>query len=265
MLVPLRHLPYRELANEGLDTSTPSWVLDPGVAANGSSLRSAVLVRERGLRFIAQGESPSQSQAKLRDHFAQVISILHEQSEKSLAVAVERLRKARGDGWSRAEHEHWSTILRLNRALQLERLRQYARRGSFPINEHHSWGPFPIFVDRHDTACAVGHLMRESGWNDAVKEIARHNLHVYVPDVHDGPLVWWVQLSGLTQEEAALIQPAYAPSCLPFADLNRDGVVDWSDAQITNLSGWDFRGMDLTGAVLALAAPRRFVSFRVLH
>ena len=90
--------------------------------------------------------------------------------------------------------------------------------------------------------------MRRSGSNDAVEEIARHNNHVYVPDVHDGPLMQWVLQSGLTQEEAALIQPAYAPSCLPFADLNLDGVVDWSDAQVLDLSGWDFRGMDLTGA-----------------
>jgi uncharacterized protein YjbI with pentapeptide repeats len=90
--------------------------------------------------------------------------------------------------------------------------------------------------------------MRESGWSDAVDEIARHNNHVYVPDAHDGPLVHWVLQSGLTQEEAALIQPGYGPSCRPFADLNLDGVVDGSDAEVRDLSGWDFRGMDLTGA-----------------
>ena len=245
---PRGHLPFAEIASGGLVASTHASVVDRDFATKGSSLRSAALVRHRGLRLTAESESPRLSQAGLRAHFAQVISILQEQSEKSLAVAVERLRKANGDGWSRTEHERWSTILRVNRTLQIERLRQYARRSLFPINEHHSSGPIPIFVDRHDTACAVGHLMRQSGWNEAVDEIARHNKHVYVLDVHDGPLVQWVLQSGLTEEEAALIQPVYFPGCRPFADLNLDGGVDWSDAQVRDLSGWDFRGMDLTGA-----------------
>jgi uncharacterized protein YjbI with pentapeptide repeats len=216
--------------------------------AKGSSLRSAALIRQRGLGFTPQRESPGQSQAALRAHFFQVIDILVQQSEKSLAVAVERLRKAHGDGWSKTEREHWSRELRANRALQIERLRQYARRGLFPLNEHHSWRPIPIFVDRHDTACAVGHLMRQTGRNHAVEEIARRNNHVYVPDVRNGLLVEWVLQSGLTQEEAALIQPGYGPSCRPFADLNLDGVVNESDAEVRDLSDWDFRGMDLTGA-----------------
>jgi hypothetical protein len=69
----------------------------------------------------------------------------------------------------------------------------------------------PIFVDNHDTACAVGHLMRESGWGDAVAAIERANNFVYVTDVRHGALVDWVLVSGLTQEEAALIQPSYYP------------------------------------------------------
>jgi uncharacterized protein YjbI with pentapeptide repeats len=248
MFVPQGHLPYGETASGGLVALIHAFAVDGGFAAKGSSLHSAALIRQYGLRFTSKSESSDVSQAALRAHFSEVISILLRQSKKNLAVAVERLRMAHGDGWSRAEHERWSTILRVNRALQIERLRQYARRGLFPINEHHSSGPIPIFVDRHDTACAVGHLMRESGWNDAVEEIARHNNHVYVPDAYDGPLVDWVLQSGLTQEEAGLIQPAYGPSCRPFADLNLDGIVDWSDAEVHDLSGWDFRGMDLTGA-----------------
>jgi uncharacterized protein YjbI with pentapeptide repeats len=249
MLVSVGRQSYAGIASHGLVAWAHASLVDGGFATKGSSvLRSAALVRQRGLRLAAQSESPGLSQAGLRAHFSQVISILHEQSEKSLVVAVERLRKAHGDGWSRTERERWSTMLRVNRALQIERLRQYARRGLFPINEHHSSGPIPIFVDRHDTACAVGHLMRESGCSDAVEEIARRNNHVYVSDVQDGLLVEWVLQSGLTQEEAALIQPAYGPSCQAFADLNLDGVVDGSDAEVRDLSGWDFRGMDLTGA-----------------
>jgi hypothetical protein len=44
-----------------------------------------------------------------------------------------------------------------------------------------------------------------------VTAIQRANNFVYVTDVHEGPLVDWVLISGLTQEEAALIQPGYQP------------------------------------------------------
>ena len=69
----------------------------------------------------------------------------------------------------------------------------------------------PIFVDHRDTACAVGFLMRESGWGSEVAEIAGTDNRVYVDDVRAGPLLAWIATSGLTRQEAALIQPAYAP------------------------------------------------------
>jgi hypothetical protein len=93
----------------------------------------------------------------------------------------------------------------------MQRLRLYQLRGLFPQNEYVADRAVPVFVDNYDTACAVGHLMRQSGWTDEVAAIQAANNLVYVTDVHDGPLIDWVLISGLTQEEAALIQPAYEP------------------------------------------------------
>ena len=63
--------------------------------------------------------------------------------------------------------------------------------------------------------------MRESGWGEAVDAIQDANNLVYVTDVHHGVLVDWVLISGLTKEEAALIQPGYEP---PLFDLTLDEV-----------------------------------------
>jgi hypothetical protein len=69
--------------------------------------------------------------------------------------------------------------------------------------------PTPIFVDSHDTACAVGHLMRLSGWKREVASIRLNNNLVYVADIATGSVARWILTSGLTLEEAALIQPSY--------------------------------------------------------
>jgi hypothetical protein len=91
----------------------------------------------------------------------------------------------------------------------LLRLKAYRDRGQFPLNERYADGPTPIFVDEHNTACAVGHLMRLDDWKLEVAAIRANENLVYVTDIATGPVVRWVLTSGLTVEEAALIQPAY--------------------------------------------------------
>jgi hypothetical protein len=51
--------------------------------------------------------------------------------------------------------------------------------------------------------------MRCSGWTDEVDSIAKYNNLVYVPDAPHSAVAAWVLTSGLTLEEAALIQPGY--------------------------------------------------------
>jgi hypothetical protein len=90
------------------------------------------------------------------------------------------------------------------------RLAAYRDRGLFPQNEGQCQiRAVPIFVDRSDTACAVGHLMRLSGWKQSVAIIQAAKNLVYVPESSNTAVARWIQLSGLTLEEAALIQPGY--------------------------------------------------------
>jgi hypothetical protein len=176
-----------------------------------ADLQSAFYLRGSGRDHAVPAVTSAALQTQLRRHFTLVLATLAANSERSLAVAVARLERARGESWTGAERSTWRNALALRRLENLRRLRLYQLRGRFPHNEHVADRAVPIFVDNHDTACAVGHLMRESGWNDAVAAIQRANNFVYVTDVRNGPLVDWVLVSGLTQEEAALIQPGYYP------------------------------------------------------
>ena len=147
---------------------------------------------------------------RIRRHFEAVLALLEDQRDASLEIALDRLERSRPGKWSAAERERWRAQLTSNRARQRAVLEAYQAGGRFPINTVSS-ELTPIFVDERDTACAVGHLMRESGWGEEVEAIRRANNWVYIDDVASGALSDWVLVSGLTQEEAALIQPTYNP------------------------------------------------------
>ncbi|MGD9632126.1 MAG: hypothetical protein AB7G28_20970 [Pirellulales bacterium] len=178
-------------------------------------LRSAYYLRAIGRDSTTPAADPHDLNIQLQRHFDLVLAALVANGERSLDVALSRLQRSRGELWTDNERTAWRQRLAQHRALNILRLRIYQLRGQFPRNEHVSSRAVPIFVDKHDTACAVGHLMRESGWADAVAAIQRTNCFVYVTDVRNGPLVAWVLVSGLTQEEAALIQPSYSPQYTP--------------------------------------------------
>jgi hypothetical protein len=174
-------------------------------------LRSAFYLRASGRDHELPPASAADRQRALRRHFDLVIAALIARSDQSLERALDRLETHRREAWSAADRAAWRQTLAARRASQIRRLRRYQIRSQFPLNEGQADHAVPIFVDAHDTACAVGHLMRQSGWGDAVASIQKANNFVYVTDVRDGPLVDWVLVSGLTQEEAALIQPSYSP------------------------------------------------------
>jgi hypothetical protein len=105
----------------------------------------------------------------------------------------------------RAEAYDELHALRMQRIADLE---IYAAAGVFP--ENLLTAEFtPVFVDYMGTACAVGHLMRCSGANALVDQIAAENNLVKLHELTDGPAVEWMLRSGLTKEECELIQPEY--------------------------------------------------------
>jgi hypothetical protein len=179
---------------------------------------------------------------QLQRHFDVVLALLIAATPNSLETAVQRLERSSSSQWSDAERNRVAQELLLRRYVQLTRLRAYRDRGLFPLNNGQAGAPTPVFVDGNDTACAVGHLIRMSGRRSEVAAIARANNLVYISDETQGPLAQWVLESGLTIEEAALIQPTYPnfPTVLPPipADAVRPLEAGWSgvinDLQFSN-------------------------------
>ncbi len=90
-------------------------------------------------------------------------------------------------------------------------LREYALRGRFPKNAGFPGAMTPYIKDEAGTLCAVAHLIDRSGNRPLVEALARECNNIRVPQVVEGPFIDWLRDSGLTQEEAALIQQPYMP------------------------------------------------------
>ena len=188
----------------------------PQNADASSGLRSAYL----GASVWNEGLSSREINDQLKDHFAEVLVQLEAKSASSLLTALTRAEASSVKPWSEDERRAALIHLAHNRQLQIKRLRDYMDRGRFPLNEGQSSDAVPIFVDRHDTHCAVGHLMHADGKDAEVAQIVNTNNLVRILSVDGGGLVRWIRTSGLTQEEAAMIQPTYMiPGVTPFRTL----------------------------------------------
>ena len=170
-----------------------------------SDLRSAYLLR--GGPNYARTLDDAVDQ--LKAHFDVVIDVLESQSKTSLSTAVLRLEQQTNAAWDDLDRRQARADLAENRRHNIANLKAYRDSGRFPINDLGSGHPTPIFVDSRGTACAVGHLMCEADWTEAVRQIAAANNLVYLTDIDEGAAVDWILQSGLLHEEAALIQPTY--------------------------------------------------------
>ncbi len=94
-------------------------------------------------------------------------------------------------------------------------LSDYRLQGVFPINYYRS-ERIPVFIDEHNTHCAVGYLMKESGYGNLARTISTTDNYIWVKDLKDEQVIEWQQLSGFSLEELKLIQGAY-DSYMPFA------------------------------------------------
>jgi antitoxin component YwqK of YwqJK toxin-antitoxin module len=95
-----------------------------------------------------------------------------------------------------------------NRSHLIAVLSDYRLQGVFPVNYYRS-ERIPVFIDEHYTHCAVGYLMKESGFENLALKISRANNYIWVKDLKDEEVIAWQQLSGFTLEELKLIQGAY--------------------------------------------------------
>lgn len=110
---------------------------------------------------------------------------------------------------------HLTPEQRLQRNRMLAYLRDYRAGGVFPVNVAIPDKWIPYLRDPVGTPCAMAYLIERSGDGALVDALALRDNYVYIGDVGDGPLLDWIDNHGLTQAEAARIQPAYGWNPLP--------------------------------------------------
>lgn len=109
---------------------------------------------------------------------------------------------------SSAHTVHLSREQRASRKELIAVLADYAGQGRFPIN-YYRQERIPVFIDEHDTYCAVGYLMRYTGKEAMARRIAAANNYAWVREIEEPGLAAWQQASGFSLEELKLIQGAY--------------------------------------------------------
>jgi hypothetical protein len=129
--------------------------------------------------------------ARLRGHFAVVLQELQARDVSSLTAEQ-----------------------RAARTTHIARLADYAARGVFPKNTDVAGQRVPYFIDRVGTRCAMAYLIEQSGSDAYVAAVARRMNNAYIDQIArdaelGDALTAWLAANGLTQSEAARIQPSY--------------------------------------------------------
>ncbi len=101
-----------------------------------------------------------------------------------------------------------SVSQKMQRLKNLDVLHGYMEQGIFPVNDKFE-KRIPFFIDKYNTYCAVGYLMKTSGADEMAKQIHATQNNSYLLDIQHESLKDWVAKSGLTVDELALIQPGY--------------------------------------------------------
>jgi len=111
---------------------------------------------------------------------------------------------------------------RMMRAKLISWLRDYRNAGSFPENDRFTDRSMPFFRDSRGTLCAMAYLIDRSGRTDIVDQIAKTRNNAFIRELADDrALVAWLDMSGLSVDEAARIQPTYGSYPVFVADQKR--------------------------------------------
>lgn len=147
---------------------------------------------------------------RIRFHLLSVIDVLKQRSTKDL-----------------------STDQRANRNHLLNELTHYALAMDFPINSYHNERQ-PYFIDEFDNYCAVGYLIKVSGYESVAREIQQSQNYSYIAEINHPLLPTWAAKFGFELSELALIQPTYAPNN------SYDAIGQGTDNNVTSM----FRNQD---------------------
>jgi hypothetical protein len=143
----------------------------------------------------------------------------------SMVLALVALGCAGSPATPRVQENAQLAALAEAREQQLDRLHEYRVRGEYPTDAQGR--PISVFRDEQGRPCAMASLIEQSGRTDLVDQVVRDDNTLKLADVQSGPLMDWMEGSGLTQEEVALVQGALEIdySTFQFRTLDNDVVV----------------------------------------
>jgi hypothetical protein len=98
--------------------------------------------------------------------------------------------------------------IKQKRFFVLEYLRDYIRRGEFPINSKYEERR-PCFIDEKGTYCAVGFLIQQTAGSALAEKINSLFQYYFLSDMKLPDLSQWISQSGFSTEELATVQPTY--------------------------------------------------------
>jgi hypothetical protein len=102
--------------------------------------------------------------------------------------------------------------LREKRISLLDFLHEYRAEAVFPRNYDFADKRVPCFIDRDGKICAVGYLIEKTAGREVAEQISASHQYEALLAMNDRLVDDWINASGLTREECAMIQPAYGPS-----------------------------------------------------
>lgn len=111
----------------------------------------------------------------------------------------------------KADVAHLSPRLRERRSALLDKLHDYRLAGEFPTNLDFPQERRPCFIDAAGNICAVGYLIEQTAGRALAERITAAHKYDFLVDMAMPELTAWVEESGLTARECAMIQPSYNP------------------------------------------------------
>lgn len=103
----------------------------------------------------------------------------------------------------------------------LDALLSYIHKGVFPKNYDYPSERKPCFIDRDGNICAVGYLVEQTAGRAVAEYINSKFQYDELLAMNDPTLDQWIENSGFSKRELAMIQPAYGGS-YPQNELNRE-------------------------------------------
>ena len=96
-----------------------------------------------------------------------------------------------------------------NRLKMLDLLHMYWTKGIFPKNYDYPGRRIPCFIDKDGNICAVGYLIAQTAGREVAERINAKFKYDYLLEMNDKTIDAWVEASGLSKVECAMIQPSY--------------------------------------------------------